>query len=296
MPSNATYIKAEGRPLNIAHRGLASLLPENTLESFSAAMYQGADFIELDVVYTKEKLPLVMHDPYLTRITNIKELPQFATRYSKRAYNGANKTDWWTDEFTLAELKTIKIKQTLAPGRLKIFDFLFTFPTLDEVIKMVIDFNTEHKGARNPDGRLVGILIEAKDSQMYRDMFGLEIGETILKTLEKYGMHTVENATKYCPIYLHSFDYTTVKYWAAHSPLPRNYLLFSGTEFDLVDINKYATGIGYQDSIIWNYTTAQPTKVHNETKALGMMVHVWTFKDDMLVFNTTNNLVTDVLI
>ena len=158
-----------------------------------------------------------MHDPYLTRITNIRNLSQFSTRYSTRSYNGGQKTDWWTDEFTLAELKTIKIKQDLAPGRLKIFDYLWTFPTLNEVIEMVIAFNVQHKGARNPDGRLVGILIEAKDSQMYRDRFGLEIGETILKTLEKYGLNTIANATKFCPIYLHSFDYGTVKYWAANT-------------------------------------------------------------------------------
>lgn len=97
-------------------------------------MYQGADFFELDIVYTKEKYPLVMHDPFLTRITNIKNLSQFSTRYSTRSYGGVNKTDWWTDEFTLAELKTINIRQALAPGRLTIFDYQFTFPTLDEVI------------------------------------------------------------------------------------------------------------------------------------------------------------------
>ncbi len=73
LPNKAGYVKAQGRPLNIAHRGLASILPENTLESFEAALYQGADFIELDVVYTKEKYLLVMHDPFLTRITNIKD-------------------------------------------------------------------------------------------------------------------------------------------------------------------------------------------------------------------------------
>ena len=73
LPNPAPYITAKNRPLNIAHRGLSSILPENTLEAFEAALYQGADFIELDVVYTKEKYPLVMHDPFLTRITNIKE-------------------------------------------------------------------------------------------------------------------------------------------------------------------------------------------------------------------------------
>lgn len=73
LPNPAPYIKARNRPLNIAHRGLASILPENTLEAFEAALYQGADFIELDVVYTIEKIALVMHDPYLSRITNVKD-------------------------------------------------------------------------------------------------------------------------------------------------------------------------------------------------------------------------------
>ena len=74
----ASYIHEKGRPLNIAHRGLSSLFPENTLEALEAALYQGADFVEFDIVYTKELYPLVMHDPYLTRITNIKDKPEFA--------------------------------------------------------------------------------------------------------------------------------------------------------------------------------------------------------------------------
>ena len=194
LPNPAGYIKETGRPLNIAHRGLSSILPENTLEAFEAALYQGADFIELDIVYTKEKYPLVMHDPYLTRITNIKQFPEFSTRYQTRVYNGKNKTDWWTDDFTLNELKKLGIKQDQAPGRISIFDFKFTFPTLDEVIEMVIKFNQQHKGKRNPDGRLGGILIEAKDSQMYRNLYALEIGETILQTLRKFNISTIAQA------------------------------------------------------------------------------------------------------
>ena len=100
-PNSAKYIHQQGRPLNIAHRGLCSILPENTLEAFEAALYQGADFIELDVVYTKEKELLVMHDPYLTRITNIKSKPEFASRYETRTYDGVKKTDWWTDKFSI---------------------------------------------------------------------------------------------------------------------------------------------------------------------------------------------------
>lgn len=75
-----------------------------------------------------------MHDPFLTRITNIKNKSEFATRYETRQYNYKNKTDWWTDKFTIQELKTLGIKQDQAPGRITIFDYKFTFPLLSEVI------------------------------------------------------------------------------------------------------------------------------------------------------------------
>jgi glycerophosphoryl diester phosphodiesterase len=290
-PNSAPYIHQAGRPLNIAHRGLCSILPENTLQAFSAALYQGADFIELDVVYTKEKQLLVMHDPFLTRITNIKSKPEFATRYNARSYNGESKTDWWTDEFTTAELKTLGIKQAQAPGRLTIFDYQFTFPLLSEVIEMVIEFNRQHKGKRNPDGRLAGILIEAKDSQMYRDLYGIEIGKDILDILKKYNIETIEKSKSVAPIYLHSFDYGTVKYWGLNTELPNNFLAFSGESLDLNDISVYATGIGFEENILWNYGSNNPTDTFYKARELGLVIHIWTFKDDVLFFNAPNFIV-----
>lgn len=101
------------------------------------------------------------------------------------------KTDWWTDNFTLSELRTLGIRQDQYHGRNTIFDYKFTFPTLDDVIEMAINFNKIHQGSRNPDGRLGGILIEAKNGQMYRDMYGIEIAETILETLRKYKLDNI---------------------------------------------------------------------------------------------------------
>ena len=109
--------------------------------------------------------------------------------------------------------------------------------------------------------------------------------------MKKYQIETIEKAEKVCPIYLHSFDYGTIKYWAANTELPRNYLLGKGTHFDLEDVNKYATGLGYQDSIIYDYASGKQTSVIQDTKSLGMLVHVWTFKDDVILFNSTNNIV-----
>jgi glycerophosphoryl diester phosphodiesterase len=266
LPNQAPYITQAGRPLNIAHRGLSSILPENTLQAFEAAWYQGADFIELDVVYTKEKELLVMHDPFLTRITNVKNITEFNDKYETRVYGGKNKTDWWTDRFTLNELRKLGIKQAQAPGRISIFDYQFTFPLLGDVLQACIQFNQEHRGKRNPDGRLGGVLIEAKDSQMYRDLYGLEIGQTILELLQKVGLSTIDEANAKCPIWLHTFDYGTVKYWGVNTKLPNNYLVGKGTQIDFKDVAKYATGIGFQDNMIWDYANNKITDLIHQTK------------------------------
>lgn len=75
-----------------------------------------------------------MHDPYLSRISNVKQFSEFNTRYEYRKYPGLTGDDWWTDRFTLAELKRLAVKQDQAPGRISIFDYKLTFPTLGEVI------------------------------------------------------------------------------------------------------------------------------------------------------------------
>ncbi len=192
----------------------------------------------------------------------------------------------------MAELKTLGIKQAQAPGRLTIFDYQFTFPLLSEVIEMVIAFNKQHAGKRNPDHRLAGILIEAKDSQMYRDLYGMEIGKDILDLLKKYNIETIAKAEKLAPIYLHSFDLGTVKYWGNNTELPNNFLAFNGEDLNLDDINAYATGIGFEEKVLWDYAANAPTDTFYKARALGLIIHIWTFKDDVLFFNAPTNIVT----
>lgn len=117
-----------------------------------------------------------------------------------------------------------------------------------------------------------------------------------MNVLKKFNIETIEKAEKICPIYLHSFDYGTVKYWADKTELPVNYLVTKAMKFDLADVNKYATGMGFQDTIIYDYTTHQMTEVMTQSRKLGLMVHIWTFKDDALLFDSRNNLVQFLLI
>ena len=184
------------------------------------------------------------------------------------------------------------IKQAQAPGRLDIFDFKFTMPLLSDVIEMVIKFNQLHNGGRNPDGRLGGILIEAKDSQMYRNLYNREIGQDILELLEKYNIDTIDKAKAICPIYLHSFDYGTVKYWGDNSELPNNYLAEKTGTLNLTDVALHATGVGLNDYWLWDKVNGKPSDVFYQARNLGLIVHMWTFKDDVKYFNASTNIVT----
>ena len=109
--------------------------------------------------------------------------------------------------------------------------------------------------------------------------------------LKTYGLDSSEKAGKACPIYLHSFDYGTIKYWAANTELPVNYLVEDGDTFDLNDVAKYATGVGFEDGFIWDYKSDRATALLEQARGLGLIVHIWTFKDDELFFNAKDNIV-----
>jgi glycerophosphoryl diester phosphodiesterase len=85
---------------------------------------------------------------------------------------------------------------------------------------------------------------------------------------------------------LHSFDYGTVKYWGGATELPNNFLASSNQAVNLDDIAIYATGIGFQDGALWDYKTNSPTETFYKARQLGLVLHIWTFKDDVLMFNS----------
>lgn len=127
----------------------------------------------------------------------------------------------------------MKIKQAQAPGRITSLDYILGFSTLEEVIETVQRFNIQHKGSRNPNGKEGGILIEAKDGDMYRKYRPQvkSIAEEILKVLKKYNIDSWEGGIRnHCPIFLHSFDEKSVREWhTLGTNLPRNQLLEQST-------------------------------------------------------------------
>src|SRR5499427_1636797 len=102
------------RPLVIAHRGASGYLPEHTLEAYSLAIDLGADFIEPDLVATKDGVLIARHEPMLSGTTDVAEHPEFAARRLTRKIDGVDVTDWFATDFTLAEIRQLRAKQAMA--------------------------------------------------------------------------------------------------------------------------------------------------------------------------------------
>ncbi|KAM3146947.1 hypothetical protein pb186bvf_001101 [Paramecium bursaria] len=208
-------------------------------------MYQGTDFIELDVVINKENKVIVAHDTYLSSVSDIMDKPEFLSRLKVRTLNGKDKEDWWIYDFTEIELKTIGIKQIRAPYRSRAFDSLFTYPTLQEVLQLLLDFNVKLKGSRNPDKRPVGILLEMKDYAYHKFYTDQEIADLVIADLKKFGVDTINGAKDRIPIVLMSFDQESVKRAQQISDLPRVQLVSNlvSTQY-VIDTAQYANIIG----------------------------------------------------
>jgi glycerophosphoryl diester phosphodiesterase len=142
----------ESSPLVIGHRGASGYLPEHTLEAYRLAIKLGADYIEPDLVTTKDGVLIARHEPYITTSTDVADHPEFADRKTTKVVDGESIEGWFASDFTLAEIKTLGAKQMRA-GRPTEFDGKFKVPTLQEVI----DLASAHRaGARPSDGPVRG--------------------------------------------------------------------------------------------------------------------------------------------
>ena len=135
--ASAAYKTLDGTPpIIIAHRGASGIYPEHTLKAYQTAIDQGADFIEPDLVMTKDGVLVANHDGYLSDTTNVSEHAEFADRKTVRKTPMGDLDDWWSDDFTLAELKTLKAIQRVE-GRSHEHDGQYDIATFDEIIDLV---------------------------------------------------------------------------------------------------------------------------------------------------------------
>jgi glycerophosphoryl diester phosphodiesterase len=190
-----------GAPLVIGHRGASGSLPEHTLESYKAAIEQGADFIEPDLVLTKDGVMIARHEPMLDGTTDVAtKFP--ASRMSTRNVDGVPTTAYFASDFTLAEIRTLRAVQARS-SRSQVYNGLFGIPTLDEVIALA-----KSEGARL--GRTVGIYPEIKHSTFHADevRFGANVFEEKLLTT----LHTAYGNVASAPVFIQSFEVSNLQY------------------------------------------------------------------------------------
>ncbi|MFN4276903.1 MAG: glycerophosphodiester phosphodiesterase [Ferrovibrio sp.] len=185
-------------PLVIGHRGASGYLPEHTLEAYKLAIEMGADFIEPDLVATRDGVLIARHEPMLSGTTDVADRPEFASRKVTKKVDGIDTTDWFAGDFTLAEIKTLRAKQAFAE-RDQSKNGQFQIPTLQEVIALV-------KAESARIGRTVGIYPETKHPT-FHDQIGLKLEDRLLAALKAEGW-----TEKTAPVIIQSFETANLKY------------------------------------------------------------------------------------
>lgn len=185
-------------PLVIGHRGASGYRPDHTLESYKLAIDMGADFIEPDLVATKDGVLVARHEPNITGTTDVATRPEFASRKTTKNVDGVNEEGWFVSDFTLAELKTLRAVQPLS-DRDQSYNGKFQIPTFEEVLDLA-------KAEGTKAGRTVGVYPETKHPT-YHAKLGLPLEDRLLAVLAKYGY-----STKASPVIVQSFEVSNLKY------------------------------------------------------------------------------------
>lgn len=194
-------------PLVIGHRGGGSgYLPEHTLEAYALGIELGADFIEPDLVATKDGHLIARHEPNLIATTNVASLPQFAGRRRTAVVDGIPTDGFWASDFTLAEIKTLRAVQPVA-ARNQSFNGMFQVPTLEEIIALA-----KRKAAEK--GRLIGIYPETKHPT-YHLALGLPLEDRLLHALTRAGWNH-----RRAPVFIQSFETANLRYLRTKTAVP----------------------------------------------------------------------------
>ncbi|HXI76615.1 MAG TPA: glycerophosphodiester phosphodiesterase family protein [Steroidobacteraceae bacterium] len=246
--------------LVIAHRGASGERPEHTLESYGLAIEEGADFIEPDLVMTRDGVLVARHENEIGGTTDVAQHPEFAARQRTQTIDGETLRGWFTEDFTLAELKTLRARERLPELRPQncAFDGQFTVPTFDEILQLAA------AAGRRRDGSRIGVYPETKHPAHFAAI-GLPLEQAVLDALQRHGY-----AAEGSPVVIQSFDPGNLRQLRAMTRLTLVQLLEHELG-DLAQVATYADGIGIAKSLA---SAAGIQAAH----ALSLKVHVWTFR------------------
>ena len=308
VPGDVSEMPAQLVPVVIAHRGASGTLPEHTLAAYQLAIEQGADFIEPDLVMTKDGILVVRHDPWLSDSTDIADHPEFADRKTTVVSpEGQRLTDWFVWDFTLEEIKTLRAKQARA-DRDQSNNDQFEIPTFEEVLNLAGMTNHGRKPATPED--YLGVYSELKWPKAHesRDLDIADAANTSLvyaltRTLvADLPVHftapprPTDAQYRADPCYwrrctlrvrIQSFEDKVLRrlneftdWKLVQLVYPEGYKPDGKPSYDLEEIATYAVGVGPYKSLVMDPVTGQSTGYAQKARALGLEVHPWTFRDD----------------
>ncbi|GAA2912192.1 glycerophosphodiester phosphodiesterase [Streptosporangium fragile] len=286
QPEPATAEPRGRDPIVIGHRGASAHRPEHTLLSYEAAIALGADYIEPDLVATKDHVLVARHENEISGTTDVASRPEFAGRRTTKTIDGRPVTGWFTEDFTLAELKTLRAKERvpdLRPDNTA-FDGLAEIPTFDEVVRL----------ARRHG---VGVYPETKHPS-YFDSIGLSLEEPLLEVLARHGWSGRRD-----PVFIQSFETANLRELRKKTRLPLIQLITAtGAPYDwtaagdprtydtmvtpegLREVAGYADGVGVDTRRIVptgpDGRLLPPTTLVQDAHRAGLKVHTWTVRNE----------------
>ncbi|MFI6507168.1 glycerophosphodiester phosphodiesterase [Streptosporangium sp. NPDC050855] len=273
-------------PLVIGHRGASAHRPEHTLLSYEAAIALGADYIEPDLVSTKDHVLVARHENEIGGTTDVENHPEFAGRRTTKTIDGTPVTGWFTEDFTLAELRTLRAEERIPDLRPDntAFNGLAQIPTFDEVVQL----------ARRHG---VGVYPETKHPS-YFDSIGLSLEEPLLEVLGRHGWNG-----RRAPVFIQSFETANLRELSRKTRVPLIQLITAtGSPYDWIaagdprtydtmvtpaglrEVAGYAAGIGVDTRRLVpvgpDGRLLQPTTLVRDAHRAGLKVHTWTVRNE----------------
>ncbi|KQO51199.1 glycerophosphodiester phosphodiesterase [Sphingomonas sp. Leaf257] len=265
-------------PIVIAHRGASGERPEHTLAAYDLAIGEGADVIEPDLVPTKDGHLVARHENEISGTTDVAAHPEFADRKTTKTIDGQAETGWFTEDFTLAELKTLRARERLPQLRSTAYDGQFKIPTLEEIIALA-------KTRSRETGRTIAIYPETKHPTYFAGI-GKGTDAPLIAALDKAGWKMAD-----APVFIQSFEVNNLKHLKTMTGI-RLIQLVSGeggpadnaapsyaammTPEGMKQVATYAWGIGPDKAMLWNGDA--PSSLVADAHAAGLRVHPWTYR------------------
>lgn len=273
------------RPLIIAHRGASGERPEHTLAAYERAIDQGADYIEPDLIVTKDLALVARHENELSGTTDVASREEFEDRRRTKMVEGQRVAGWFSEDFTLVELRTLRARERVPASRPDSAQYngLYQVPTFEEIVSLV-------RAKEAETGRTIGLYPELKHPTLMLEQEGIDMVDLLVAQLEEFGLTGAD-----APVFIQIFEVGPLQRLNKLVDTPLVLLISSqGGPYDepdmrwadiitpagLAEVAQYADGIGPWLGHALDPATMQPTSLVADAHAAGLKVHPWTLRKE----------------